>query len=100
MTAMCLSASTGQILVKKGLNRKRLHYLDPYIFAGVALVLLSPFLYMKAVQMAGLSGAFGLNGISYIIVYLLGVTVLREKGSFLQTLGILLISGGVLIWSI
>lgn len=100
MALMCLSASTGQILVKKGLNRKKAYYLDPFIFAGVFLVLLSPFLYMKAVQTAGLSGAFGLNGFSYIIVYLLGITVLGEKGSLLQTLGILLISGGVFIWSI
>jgi len=99
MTAMCLTASTGQILVKKGINRKKPNYLDIYIFAGGFLVVLSPLLYLKAVSMVGLSGAFGLNGLSYIIVYILGVAILREKGSFLQTLGILLISGGVFIWS-
>lgn len=109
MILMCLFTSSGQVLVKKGIEdrgqegaspRNIRYYFEYHIIAGGLLILFSPFLYLKVLKLTGLSGAFGLNGISYIIVYLMGVFILKEKGSFLQTLGIILITGGIVIWSI
>ncbi len=109
MIIMCLFTSSGQVLVKKGIERrgkegisplKLLYYFESHILAGGLLILFSPLLYLKVLKLTGLSGAFGLNGISFIFVYLMGVFILKERGSFLQTLGIVLITGGILIWSI
>lgn len=109
MVIMCLFTASGQILVKKGIRRREeenistrsVHYFfESSIISGGLLILFAPLLYLKVLSMTGLSGAFGLNGISYIIVYLMGIFILKERGSFLQTLGILFITGGILIWSI
>lgn len=100
MTLMCLAVSTGQVLVKKGINRRKPYYLDWYIAAGALLVLFAPLIYLRVVKTEGLSGAFGLNGLSYLAVYFLGIAVLKEKGSLLQTVGVVFILGGIVIWSI
>ncbi len=102
MLLMCLLTSTGQILVKKGINRRKdnKYYREPYILSGGILVLTAPLLYLKVLSIAGLSGAYGLNGLSYIIIYIMGRLVLKEQGSFLQASGLVLITCGVIIWSI
>lgn len=109
MIAMCFFTSTGQVLVKRGINQRMvqgvtlknlLYFFEPHILIGGFLVLISPLLYLKVLSLTGLSEAYGLNGLSYIIVYLMGVFILKERGSFLQSLGILLITGGIILWSI
>jgi len=109
MIVMCLFTSAGQVLVKMGINQRKnrdmslknlLYFFEPHILTGGFLVVVSPLLYLKVLSLTGLSNAYGMNGISYITVYLMGVFILKEKGSFLQTLGILFITGGILIWSI
>jgi uncharacterized membrane protein len=99
---MCLITSTGQILVKKGINRRsdNKYYREPFIFFGGILVLAAPMLYLKVLSITGLSGAYGLNGLSYIVIYIMGRLVLKERGSFFQALGLVFITCGVFIWSI
>ena len=102
MFIMCLFTSTGQVMVKMGINQRKnqkiplrnlLYFFEPHILFGGLLIIVSPLLYLKVLSLTRLSEAYGLNGLSYIIVYLMGVFILKEKGSFLQTLGILFITG-------
>lgn len=109
MILMCFLTASGQILVKKGINRKEekgisplnlRYFSDPAILGGGVMILAAPLVYLNVLRRIGLTGAFGLNGLSYIVVYVLGLAVLKEKGSRIQTAGIALISLGVAIWSI
>jgi uncharacterized membrane protein len=101
MLIMCIFTSTGQILVKRGINKaERVFYLEPLILIGGILIVFAPLLYLKVLIQIGLTNAYGLNGLSYIIIYFMSIIFLKEKGSFLQTVGLLLITIGVIIWSI
>lgn len=109
MLIMCILTSVGQVLVKKGINIRKergmnslsfLYFLQPHILSGIFFVLISPPIYIHVVRLSGLSAAYGLNGLSYIIVYALGSLFLKEKGSMLHTAGLIFISTGVFIWSI
>lgn len=109
MFIMCLLTSFGQVLVKKGINkresngitmRKVAYFMEPNLISGGLLILVAPLLYVKVLRRIGLTNAYGLNGLSYIIIYLMSLLILKEKGSFLQTLGILFITSGVVLWSI
>lgn len=100
MILMCIFTSTGQVLVKKGINRGRKFYNEPLIFIGGLLIVVSPILYLQVIRVIGLSNAYGLNGLSYLIIYIMSIFFLKEKGSFFQSIGLIFITGGVLIWSI
>ncbi|MGL1891552.1 MAG: EamA family transporter [Spirochaetaceae bacterium] len=101
MLIMCILTSSGQILVKKGINKgNKRYYLEPYIITGGLLIVIAPMLYLKVLSRIGLTNAYGLNGLSYLIIYFMSIVFLKEKGSVLQTVGIICITIGVLIWSI
>ena len=109
MLLMCLMTSGGQVLIKKGLNKRTVQpglpglvrsFFQPYLVAGMLLVLGAPLLYIQVLRQLGLSGAYGLNGLSYIFVYALSRLVLKEKGSCLHAAGLILIATGVFVWSI
>lgn len=97
MLIMCLFTSSGQVLVKKGINNKTHKKL--FISSGGLLIITAPLLYLKVLKEVGLSNAYGLNGISYLFIYIMAMVFLKEKGSLFQTIGILLITIGVIIWS-
>lgn len=108
MILMCLFTGAGQILVKTGIRRqeakglalRQLRYWgQPLFFAGGALVLAAPILYMQVLSRLGLTGAFGLNGLSYPLIYGLSLLFLRERGSWRQTAGVLIIFAGIAVWS-
>ncbi|OQY37996.1 MAG: hypothetical protein B6229_07130 [Spirochaetaceae bacterium 4572_7] len=101
MLIMCLFTSTGQVLVKKGINMGPKHgYKEIFIISGGLLIVAAPILYLKVLREIGLSNAYGLNGLSYLIIYIMGMVFLKEKGSIYQTVGLIFITTGVLIWSI
>ncbi len=109
MLLVCIMTAFGQVLAKQGLTgRSRgpgftelIRFLvHPRIIAGMLLVLGAPLIYIQVLKRLGLSGAYGLNGLSYLIVYSLSRLILKERGSALHTAALLLISGGVFIWSI
>lgn len=98
---MCLFTSTGQVLVKKGINLgSKRGYKELLIISGGLLIVAAPILYLKVLKEIGLSSAYGLNGLSYLIIYILGVVFLKERGSIFQTVGLIFITTGVIIWSI
>lgn len=100
ITIMCLLTSTGQILVKKGINKGTKFYKEPLIFLGGILIIVAPLLYLQVLKIIGLTNAYGLNGLSYLIIYFMSILFLKEKGNIQQTVGLLFITGGVIIWSI
>ncbi len=109
MILMAAMTSGGQVLIKLGLNKtgpaKGLRgmifaCLQPSVLTGLCLALGAPLVYLKALALMGLSSVYGLNGISYFFVYALSRTVLHEKGSLLHLAGLILIAGGIVVWSI
>lgn len=109
MTAMSLLTGTGQIFLKKGLLQEtpakgifpmiKLCF-RPLILGGLILALLAPLVYLRALALLGLSGVYGLNGISYFVVYGLSRFILKERGSYLHLVGLVLIGGGIALWSL
>jgi len=109
MILMSIIVSVGQILVKGGVNlqeakglspRQGGYYLSLPLVAGGVLVMAAPLIYLEVVHRLGLSGAFGLNGLTYLMIYGMGLLILKEKSSLLQTAGVLLIVMGMVVWSI
>lgn len=109
MLSVCLLNTLGQILAKKGINRQKekqnsskgiLFFFEPKIIAGSLMALVAPLFYIKAIEAAGLGQIYGLNGLNYLIVYTAGILLLKEQGSTRKTLGILLIAGGIALWSL
>lgn len=108
MSLLALTTALGQILLKKGVSRrafpKDLSTLfvflgDPRILGGLALALLGPVLYLKALTFLSLGELYGLNGLSLLAVFLLARVVLKERGNRFHHAGLALILAGVLVWS-
>lgn len=109
MILMGMMTAGGQVLIKLGMmGRERpagiftmiLFCLNLQIITGLMLALSAPLVYIQALKLLGLSGAYGLNGLSYLFVFAFSRIFLGEKGSILHLAGLLLIAGGVAIWSI
>ena len=109
MILMAAMTAGGQVLIKLGLNKTRpvpgLPRMiracgHPAVLAGLFLALGAPLIYLKALALLGLSSVYGLNGISYFFVYAFSRFVLKEKGSLLHLAGLVLIAGGIVVWSI
>ncbi len=109
MTLMAGMTAGGQVLLKLGLDAAGFTLsfrslfslmLKPKVLMGLLLALAAPLVYLKALSLLGLSSVYGLNGISYFFVYFLSRFILHEKGSSLHLAGLLLIAGGITVWSI
>lgn len=107
MFLMLLMVALGQILLKKGISigvqrgKGRVASLfHPLVLLAGFIVLVSPFLYIRVVALLGLSGAFGLNALNYPLIFILSGACLGEKSNSRHWSGVILISLGVVIWSI
>lgn len=109
MTLMGMMTAGGQVLIKLGMKgRERpagitgmiLFCVNLRIIVGLLLVLIAPLVYIQALKHLGLSGAYGLNGLSYIFVFAFSRIFLGEKATILHLAGLILIVGGVAVWSI
>ena len=105
---MIMLTSLSQVLIKIGSGKIRTgsetgmlikSFLNPYIVIGTALVLAAPFLYFSALSQLDLKTAFSFNGLAYILVIILGRSILKEKISIFHITGGLLILTGFVIWN-
>lgn len=105
---MIILTSLSQILIKTGSGKIRTgngtgkfirSFLNPYIIAGMVMVLGAPLLYFSALSRLTLNTAFSFNGLGYVFVIILGRTVLKEKISVFHIAGGLLILTGFIIWN-
>ena len=109
MVLMSVMTAGGQVLLKGGMRGRTRpsgplqmirFTLHPQILAGLFLALTAPLVYIQALKLLGLSAVYGLNGLSYFFVYAFSRIFLDEKGSRLHLAALLLIAGGVAVWSI
>lgn len=108
LLVMILAVSAGQVFMKIGAGRVirqdgRLilrSFLNPFLIAGGASVLLTPLLYFSALRDISLSAAYGFTGLTYIIVFLFSWLLLKEKITLLHLAGILCIAGGFTLWNL
>ena len=106
---MIILTSLSQVLIKIGSGRIRTgdgsgvlirSFLNPYIVIGTALVLGAPLLYFSALSGLDLNTAFSFNGLAYILVIILGRSILKEKISIFHIAGGLFILIGFVIWNL
>ena len=105
---MIILTSLSQVLIKIGSGKIRTgdgsgmlisSFINPYIIIGTALVLGAPLLYFSALSHLNLNTAFSFNGLAYILVIILGRSILKEKISIFHIAGGLLILAGFVIWN-
>ncbi len=105
---MIILTSFSQILIKIGSGRVRTgdgvsilirSFFNPHLIIGMGLVLSAPLLYFSALSQLNLNTAFSFNGLAYIVVIILGRSVLKEKISGFHIAGGMLILTGFLIWN-
>ena len=105
---MIILTSLSHVLIKIGSNKIRTgsgtgklirSFLNLYIIIGMALVLIAPLLYFSALSRLDLNAAFSFNGLGYVLVIILGRSVLKEKISIFHITGGLFILTGFIIWN-
>ena len=105
---MIILTSLSQVIIKIGSGKIRTgsgtgmllkSFLNPYIIFGTALVMIAPLLYFSALSRLDLNTAFSFNGLGYILVIILGRSVIKEKISIFHIAGGLFILTGFLIWN-
>ncbi len=104
-------ASCGQILLKFATGRMdeiRLEwaaipttlstiFLNPFVIIGTFLFVTSMVLWIKVISTMELSRAYPSIGVSYVIIFAFSVLFFRETVTSAKVLGIILISGGVVL---
>lgn len=105
---MVLFTTTAQVFVKLGAPRiqfgKNFHVFirtgfNKYMVIGGIFVLLAGAVYIFALTRVPLNIAYSFTGLNYILVFLAGWRVLKEKVNTLQFLGVILIFLGILVWN-
>jgi len=96
ITIMVCLTTFSQYLIKSALNDRQRFKL----VLGVLFMAGAPLLYIKAISLKGLTSVYGLNGLSYLLVFLVSVFLLKEKAGKYHMAGILLISLGVILWNL
>ncbi len=106
LVLMACMVTGGEILFKKYIHRIVsgrgiipfiLSLLNPPLLTAVLLSGLAPLLYMKALSGLPLDEAFSFNSLSYLMILVSSLVVLREKANSWQILGILLIAFGFVL---
>ncbi|MBN2051424.1 MAG: EamA family transporter [Spirochaetales bacterium] len=106
---MTLAVTLGQVCMKKGALKVRRQdngryilgsFFHPFLMIGAASVLFTPLLYFSALKTLPLSAAYGFTGLTYLFVFLASYLILKEKITRLHLAGILLISGGFILWNL
>lgn len=115
MLGACVSASVGQILVRRGMlqigelagwSPRYLaayfwHVLtNPYVIAGTVGNALFYFLFLAVLSWAPVSVALPLTALEYVIAAVLGILFLKEAVPPLRWAGIALIVAGVMLISL
>ena len=115
MIGACVSASIGQILVRRGMlqigelagwsPRYLASYFwhaltNPYVIAGTVGNALFYFLFLAVLSWAPVSVALPLTALEYVIAAVLGILFLKEAVPALRWAGIALIVAGVLLISL
>lgn len=100
-----LSASTGQVLMKKGAFRSRERsvlssFFDPYVIAGYVLMLASTVTSTIALKVLPLHVTVSLLPLGYIVVVLLSVIVLSERMRRHHVWGMAIIVAGVVLFNL
>ncbi len=115
MIGACVSASVGQILVRRGMlqigelagwsPRYLAGYFwhaltNPYVIAGTVGNALFYFLFLAVLSWAPVSVALPLTALEYVIAAVLGILFLKEAVPPLRWAGIALIVAGVMLISL
>ena len=112
MIAMCLTV-TGELLLKSGMNRHgELNvtlstvaptalklFSSPFVFGGFIFVFSGALFWLAVLSRWPLSLAYPLLSISYIIGIAASVVILKEKVSWVQVAGVVVIMVGVFLVS-
>jgi len=96
MILMVCLTTCSQYLIKSALNsRKKFRLL-----LGALIMAGAPLLYIKAICFEGLTGIYGLNGLSYLMVFMVSVFLLKERTGPYHIAGIIMITTGVVLWNL
>lgn len=94
---LLLKKNTGRIIVGRGLADFFKSLVSPGIIGGIAAVASAPLLYIAALGEVRLSEAFAFNSLNYVLIFVSGHFILKERVNAWQIIGIVLISAGFIL---
>jgi uncharacterized membrane protein len=110
-----LTASIGQVAFKKGMSLIGIVVVEynisffvtitkalftPYVFSGLLFYALSTMLWLIALSRCSLNFAYPFTAITFVLVILLSVVILKEPIPISRVLGMAIIIGGIFIVSL
>jgi uncharacterized membrane protein len=95
----------GQLLLKKGMElttdtRRRKRGVVLFLGSGIVAMTISFFLTLGLLQRFDLSYLYPFQGLSVILIAITAAVTLREKVTLQLTIGVLLISAGIILVSL
>lgn len=105
---MVLFTTAAQVLIKLGASRIEVGgnllllirtAFNRYIVLGSIFVLLATMVYIFALTRVPLNIAYSFTGFNYILVFLAGWKILKEKVNVFQFIGVTIIFIGILTWN-
>lgn len=90
-------AASGQLLLKIGATGRHtlLEFINPLILTGVAMYVVGTVIWIFVLSSEKLVNVFPFTALTFVLIYLAGVFLLREEISQQSVLGILLVLGGL-----
>jgi undecaprenyl phosphate-alpha-L-ara4N flippase subunit ArnE len=95
-------AATGQVLFKIGAAGRETitSFLNAWIFAGLASYALGTMLWIYALSKIRLTVVYPFTALTFVLVYLFGILILREPAASQALVGVALILAGLFLISI
>jgi drug/metabolite transporter (DMT)-like permease len=109
LALMVVLTTLGQVFIKKGAGELVFHrgpaalvrsFFNPNVLTGGAFVLFAPVAYLYALTALDLRVAFSFNGLSYVLVFLSGCWIFKERITPWHVAGILVVVAGVVVFNL
>lgn len=106
---MVVLSTLGQIFIKKGAHKLVFgngiatlarSFFNVNVIAGSAFVVAAPLAYLYALTLVDLRIAFSFTGLNYVLVFLSGFFIFKEKVTSLHVAGIMVVVAGVVVFNL
>jgi drug/metabolite transporter (DMT)-like permease len=101
LTLSAFTAACGQLLLKLGAQGRQdlTGFINPYVIGGLLLYIASTLVWIYVLSFEKLTNVYAFTALTFVLVYLGGVTLLGEKISVTAGLGVVTILFGLYLIS-
>ncbi len=109
LLGMVVLSTLGQVFIKKGASRLVFgkgaaslarSFFNLHVMTGSAFVAFAPLFYLYALTLVDLRVAFSFTGLNYVLVFLSGFLVFKERVTPWHVAGIMVVVAGVVVFNL